>query len=216
MSLLNPLENKIQTKPMSKTKADNREGLVLSESKKPPHLSRKELLEISQNISLYYAPKVSSNEKKLVLLSIDPEHLHVYWDLAEEQKKVFSSAELNKDLTLQIYSQENREGRVKTKKIADYKVNPFLLKQTIKIPSSRTSKTYFATIAESNLEQNLSGVVTSNRINSFQIKDVLVEKNLNETSIDDDFMYENVLYGQIKSESFHYLHTYFSGTGRQL
>lgn len=216
MSLLNPLENKIQTKPMSKTKADNREGLVSPESKKPLHLSRKELLEISQNISLYYAPKISSNEKKLVLLSVDPEHLHVYWDLAEEQKKVFSSAELNKDLSLQIYSQENRRGRVKTKQIADYKVNRSLLKQTINIPSSKTSKTYFATIAESNLEQNFSSVVTSNRINSFQIKDILAEKNLTETCNDDDFINENVFYGQIKAEPFHYLHTYFSGTGRQL
>jgi hypothetical protein len=216
MSLLNPLENKIQTKPMSKTKTDNMEGTVLSESKKPPHLSRKELLEISQNISLYYAPKISSNEKKLVLLSVDPEHLHVYWNLAEEQKRVFSSAKLNNDLSLQIYSEENRRGRVKTKQIANYKVKRSLLKQTINIPSSKTSKTYFATIAESNLEQNFGVVVTSNVINSFQIKDVFVEKNLTETSNDDDFINEKVFYGQIKPEPFHYLHTYFSGTGRQL
>lgn len=215
MSLLNPLENKIQTKPMSKTKTDNMEGSVLSESKKSPHLSGKELLEISQNISLYYAPKISSNEKKLVLLSVDPEHLHVYWNLAEEQKRVFSSAKLNNDLSLQIYSEENRRGRVKTKQIANYKVNRSLLKQTINIPSSKTNKTYFATIAESNVEQKLNVVVTSNRINSFQIKDVFVEKNLTEIS-NDDFINENVFYGQIKPEPFHYLHTYFSGIGRQL
>ncbi len=214
MSLLNPLENKIQTKPMAKTKADNMEGITLSESKKTLRLSRKELLEISQNISLYYAPKVSSNEKKLVLLSVDPEHLHVYWNLAEEHKRGFSTPTPNSDLTLQIYSEENRRGLVKIKQVADYKVNRSLLKQTVSIPSSKTSKTYFATIAESNVEQKPNLEITSNRINSFQINDVLVENNLTETSSDDELINENNFYGHRKPEPFYFLHTYFSGTGR--
>lgn len=216
MNLLNPLENKIQTKKLSKAKVGDVEGLALPEAMITPSLTREELLEISQNISLYFAPKVTSNTRKLVLLSVDPEHLHIYWNLAESQNRVNSSTQLNSDLSLQIYSQENKKGRVKTKKIADYNVKRSLSKQTISIPSSKKGKTYFAQLGESNLDQDYSILVTSNSINSFQIKNVLIENNFTDTGNDYESINEKKFYGQTKPEIVHYLHTYYSGKGSRL
>jgi hypothetical protein len=78
--------------------------------------SPQELLSISQQISREFAPRtkvaVSVATAKLVALPIDPEHLHVYWQLDEAQpppvsapSSVVEPVENPQPLTLRVYSQ---------------------------------------------------------------------------------------------------------------
>ena len=49
-----------------------------------PGFSPQELLSVSQQISREFAPRAENNRPaKLVALPVDPEHLHVYWQLDE-------------------------------------------------------------------------------------------------------------------------------------
>lgn len=71
--------------------------------------SPQELLSISQQISREFAPRVETNRAaKLVALPVDPEHLHVYWQLDESLKPRetldMPSSEKAQPLTLRVFS----------------------------------------------------------------------------------------------------------------
>lgn len=73
--------------------------------------SPQELLSISQQISREFAPRAAASRgaAKLVALPIDPEHLHVYWQLDEQPKLPPPTAAAPTDndqpLTLRVFSQ---------------------------------------------------------------------------------------------------------------
>lgn len=74
--------------------------------------SPQELLNISQQISREFAPRTEGADEikraKLVALPVDPEHLHVYWQLDEAQQVALAFVEPVEDvqpLTLRVYSQ---------------------------------------------------------------------------------------------------------------
>ena len=71
--------------------------------------SPQELLSISQQISREFAPRIGTiRAAKLVALPVDPEHLHVYWQLDDAQKLPetleMSANEKQPPLTLRVFS----------------------------------------------------------------------------------------------------------------
>ena len=66
------------------------------------NLSPEEILEISENISFDFAPKVSNNSQKFVLLAVDPDHIHAYWNLGDSLLDDRKNSELRDQLTLRI------------------------------------------------------------------------------------------------------------------
>lgn len=68
-------------------------------------LSAQEMLMISEEVSREFAPKMSGGKPELVLLPVDPWHLHAYWTLdqnsidAHQEKQ----AEPEQPLTLRLY-----------------------------------------------------------------------------------------------------------------
>lgn len=78
-------------------------------------LSQKELLGISEEIRVRYAPKLNSAKPKLVLLPIDPENLYVSWHLGVPQPNPGAQKDAkNQALVLRIYPNKTERSRVNT------------------------------------------------------------------------------------------------------
>lgn len=78
-------------------------------------LSQKELLGISEEIRLRYAPKLNSAKPKLVLLPIDPENLYVSWHLGVPQPNPGTQEDPNNQaLVLRIYPNQTERSSVNT------------------------------------------------------------------------------------------------------
>lgn len=133
-------------------------------------LSRQELLEVSQNISRYYAPKVSLNSQKLVLLAIDPTHLYAYWNLIENKPDTLSQGLSNDEWVLRVYNpQQNNSKKPNKEPIAEIKISALQSGREIKLPIPDKEKAYSAIIGrvvekngfypllESNVTQPLQG-----------------------------------------------------------
>jgi hypothetical protein len=66
--------------------------------------SAQQLLAISQEISRNYSPRQLPKKDTLVLLPVDPQHLHVYWQLAEAEAGVKPDAlPIPQKLALRLY-----------------------------------------------------------------------------------------------------------------
>lgn len=134
-------------------------------------LSRQELLEVSQNISLYFAPRIPNDFSKLVLLTIDPQYLHAYWNVAVNPKDTFSKT--NSDRVLRVYAQEIRGDVVKSKPIVDYKIKQSQTKQLIKLPITNRRETYFAKIGELNSEEFIPSISSNNTADDLSQKKLI-------------------------------------------
>ncbi|AMK75995.1 hypothetical protein A1342_17040 [Methylomonas methanica] len=84
--------------------------------------SPQELLNISQQISREFAPRAKAaaevKDAKLVALPVDPEHLHVYWQLDEAVQAPAAVVEPIEDippLTLRVYSHTEPTEAVSTR-----------------------------------------------------------------------------------------------------
>jgi len=73
-------------------------------SRKGISFSAQELLTISQEIARDFAPYSVENRTKLVLLPIDPTHLHVYWRFAEKPLNKVAVDDVEPKLTLRLFS----------------------------------------------------------------------------------------------------------------
>jgi len=135
-------------------------------------LSRQELLEVSQNISRYYAPKVSLSSQKLVLLAIDPTHLYAYWNLIENKPDTVSQALSNEEWMLRVYSpQQNNPTKSIKEPIAEIKISALQSGQEIKLPTPDKEKTYIAIIGKVVEKNNFYSLLESNIIQPLQGKD---------------------------------------------
>jgi hypothetical protein len=66
-------------------------------------LSEEELLNISQEITNTFAPSVSDTTPELVVLPIDPYHIHAYWNLVDKFAATSGYSFPDTGLTLRIY-----------------------------------------------------------------------------------------------------------------
>lgn len=134
-------------------------------------LSSKKLLEVSQNISLYYAPKISSAFKKLVILPVDPEHFYVYWNMQEKHNFELSQSISKQQLVLRVYAQSIEIKEIKKlKPFAEFTINNLQSGQKISLPSDHQSTVFSACIGKSMSKNTFEPLLVSRHSDVFIAK----------------------------------------------
>ncbi len=150
--MFEPSTRSLIEKPIKKPKLANKKGL-----------SRQELLEVSQNISRYYAPKVSLSTQKLVLLAIDPKHLYAYWNLVENQPDTLSQNLSNSEWVLRVYKeQQSFPTKIIEKPIAEIQITALQSGQEIRLPVVKKEMIFSATISKVVEENGFNLLIKSN------------------------------------------------------
>lgn len=126
-------------------------------------LSREELLEVSQKISLYYAPKRFSSFQKLVVFPIDPQHLFIYWDLGNNQAPALSEKLANNELLLQVFS-EGEEDQL----LYGIAIHELQAGKIIQLDTAEKSTIYFASIGSADSQHDFYPLLQSNKTQAFQ------------------------------------------------
>jgi len=132
-------------------------------------LPSQELLRVSQNINLYYAPKIVSVINKLTLLAVDPRHLYIYWNLANSQAKSLLQPMYNNDVVLRIYSEPKQDKiNIKPKPFIEIPIHTFQSQRKISIPKTSKHTTYSADIGNNSENNNFTSLVESNDLHVYK------------------------------------------------
>ena len=129
--------------------------------------SSRELLDISEFISLTYQPQ-QNKMADLMMLPVDPSHLYIYWDLPKKDNRMFSVNNNVEDFavhTLRVYLQNDDYG---LNKIAlpwfDVAIEPNQHQQQITIPPQSEAFVVSATLGYLDINNQFVPEVTSNTI----------------------------------------------------
>lgn len=182
--------------------------------------TQQQLLEISQNISRYFAPRISSNSQRLVVLSIDPQHLYVYWSLDENQRYRLLQSKFNKDMVLRVYSQSTGQRvPVHAKPLVDTVIDNFHSRKKIFIPAPESPTVYSASIGQTISGDGFVSLIDSKTTHAVQ---GTVEQNNYIKKQDNAVDYRNTefidvafLYDSPASVKSHYASTNNSGKGKR-
>ena len=184
-------------------------------------LSRQELLEVSQNISRYFSPGISSNSQRLVVLSIDPQHLYVYWSLDEKQDFRLSQSMINKKMVLRVYSQiKGKRVPAPANPIIEIAIDDFHSRQKIFLPApvTATPAVYSASIGRTTADDGFVSLIDSN---TTHVDQETVEQNIHIKNQNNAVDYKNAgvmgesnLYVTPEPEKWHYASTNNSGKGK--
>lgn len=130
-------------------------------------LPTQNLRQVSDNISLYYAPKLTSTTKKLTLLSIDPQHIYIYWNLGTNRTTPLLQTMHNDGLVLKIHSLTN-QGQIKNNLIYELPVHSFQYQEKIKIPVTCNQIMYSASIGKYSKNRDFVSLVRSNDLHIYK------------------------------------------------
>ena len=126
----------------------------------PESLSPQELLGISHAISAGFAPSIKNTSPEIVLMPIDPEHVHVYWHLPEPGQ----CSESNLELTLSLHPLADTHPEDPKYAWLDFFINNRQNQQTLTLPNNKTHQHYFAYLKQTDTGQQLDTLATSNII----------------------------------------------------
>ncbi len=130
-------------------------------------LTRQQLLEVSQNISRYYAPAILSNTHTLVLLPIDPKNFYVYWNLADYHQYSDGQQQQQYDLKLRVFSQcKEYHPYKKAKLVYETTVSATQSRQKISLQKMQQGVVYTASLGKSLSKNSFIALVNSNEIYS--------------------------------------------------
>jgi hypothetical protein len=178
------------------------------------------LLEVSQNISRYFAPRISSNSQRLVVLSIDPQHLYVCWTLDENQNYILLQSKFNKEMTLRVYSQlKGKPASTLAKPLVEIAIDDFHSRQRIFIPTPDKPTVYSASIGQTVEGEGFVSLLDSN--NTHAVEGIVEQNNIiNQDKAVDckkaGFKDISVLYDRPASVKSHYASTNNSAKGKRL
>ncbi len=130
-------------------------------------ISKQELLEISENISRYYAPGILSNTKKLVLLAIDPHHLYAYWNLGDNKDYALSKGIINGEVVLRVYSQTDGIRDTVKRPLVEIIIKELQSGQKIRLPTYEKSADYSASIGKINSKEPFIPLLNTNLSNAY-------------------------------------------------
>lgn len=119
-------------------------------------LTTQELLGISQIISTGFAPSIKNTKPEVVLMPIDPEHVHAYWNLPESEP--LQKAEL----TLSLHPLTDTHPNDPKYAWLDFFINKRQDQQTLTLPNHSNSQHYYASLNQTNSELQEQALVTSN------------------------------------------------------
>jgi len=158
---------------------DSTPSLAVQASKKKDNslLTRQQLLEVSQNISRYYAPGVSSSNHTLVLVAVDPKNFYVYWNLADYHQ--YSNGHHQQDdLKLRVFLQyKEYQTNKKAKLVYETTVSTTQSQQKINLQKMEQGVVYTASLGKSSPDNSFIALVNSNEVYSLYDK-----KNQSHTS----------------------------------
>ncbi|WP_305908725.1 DUF4912 domain-containing protein [Methylomarinum sp. Ch1-1] len=123
-------------------------------------LSAQEMLTISEEISRQHPLRLSlpSPRSKIVLLAVDPNHLHAYWHIDEKQMTQDSA----QPLTLRIYAvADNLADGADQPEWFDMTLAPSQTQQRVAIPEQMTANYYGASIGKSQGKDGFAALASS-------------------------------------------------------
>ncbi len=124
----------------------------------PDILSSQELLGISQIISTGFAPSIKNTSPEIVLMPIDPEHVHAYWHLPEPEPL----SESNSELTLSLHPLADTHPDDPKYAWLDFFINNRQDQKTLTLPNNTNHQHYFASLSQTDARQQLHTLATSN------------------------------------------------------
>jgi len=125
-------------------------------------LSTKKLLEISQNISLYYAPKPDPAITDITLLSINPQQLYIYWNLGEKNSHFLLPSIHSNKLFLKVYAQDASQGN--STEIFESPIYDIQHKKKISISATNNNVVYSAYIGNCTINNKFNSLAKSNEL----------------------------------------------------
>ena len=128
------------------------------------NLSSHEMLEISENISLDFAPKAANNSQKFVLLPVDPHHIHAYWNLSDYLPDNRKNSASKDQLTLRVYSEADQKALTETSSWIDAPINSARSQQNIFLPNRTYDISYSASIGKHDQDNCFTAFAHSNSI----------------------------------------------------
>ena len=144
-------------------------------------LTTQELLGISQIISGGFAPSLKNTQPEVVLMPIDPEHVHAYWNLPESDLIEAS----NPELTLSLHPLADTHPDDPKYAWLDFFINKRQDHQTLALPNASTSQYYYASVSQAYFDQPALTLASSNiaHLPQYPSPDNVVENNKNITQL---------------------------------
>lgn len=140
---------------------------AIPESTAGHKLSPREMFDISEEISREFAPEASAGNLGLVLLPVDPEHLHAYWNIDETQANMTRKIDAGEQLTLRVYSEPDKNAEIsQTKPWFDVAINSAQAQQTVPLPIRGDENSYSASIGQRYADNNLTVFATSKTVDA--------------------------------------------------
>jgi len=125
-------------------------------------LSTQKLLEVSQNISLYYSPKPDPAITDITLLSISPQQLYIYWNLGEKNSNFILPSIHSDKLLLRIYAQDASQGS--STAVFESPIYDIQHKQKIFIPVANNNVVYSVYIGICTIKNKFNSLAKSNEL----------------------------------------------------
>ena len=141
---------------------------VFSARHSPMIFSSRELLDISEFISLTYQPHYHKMAD-LMMLPVDPSHIYIYWDLPKKDNKLFSfnnNVENPAVHTLRVYLQNDGYCLLNKPSLSwfDVAIDPNQHQQQITIPPQSETVFVTAILGYLDIDNQFVSEVTSNSI----------------------------------------------------
>ncbi len=126
-------------------------------------LAERELIDISQQITREFSASAAIGSPELILLPVDPGHLHAYWHLDEHNAGAEVSNNFEDQLTLRIFTQANvRMESAEPNSWFDVPVDGFQSQQTVTLPRSFSETVYSAAIGQCHADNSFTAFAYSN------------------------------------------------------
>jgi Domain of unknown function (DUF4912) len=124
-------------------------------------LSPTEMLQISEEISRKYALQSFTDTPQLVLLPVDPHHLHAYWSPDQEKITSVSKDDPN-EIVLRIYPQPHENTKnPPVKSWFDVVIDNSQTQQKVPLPAQVNANAYSATIGKRFPDDRIAAFSTS-------------------------------------------------------
>jgi len=127
----------------------------------------KELADISEEIGRDYAPQKSYQSPELMLLPVDPGHLHAYWNLDRKPKIATPYNDDPHKLTLRIYAQsEKKKALADTATWFDVAIDSSATHRQVSLPGPTGNSVYSAAIGQYGADDDFIVFAQSNTIHT--------------------------------------------------
>jgi hypothetical protein len=137
----------------------------MAESVSQIRFAAKELFEISQEITREFAGGMVMDSPELMLLPVDPYHLHAYWHLDEAKANADVKHDSEDSLTLRIYAQAvESTDSVEPETWFDVAIDGFQGQQTMSLPIALAETVYSAAIGKCYADNSFAIFAYSNII----------------------------------------------------